>query len=57
MDPEVTNPFAGQGGSYIRHPDGTVERVEAPTADHPDGNRPRNADGTPADLPTDQAGA
>jgi hypothetical protein len=44
MAPDNTNPFAGVGGSYVRHEDGTVEQVEAPTADHPEGNRPRPAD-------------
>ncbi|MBX9702385.1 MAG: hypothetical protein K2X74_23305 [Acetobacteraceae bacterium] len=34
------------GGRYLRHPDGTLERVEEPTAPHPDGDAPRMADGT-----------
>lgn len=39
--------FHGQGGSYIVNADGKRERVQAPTRDHPDGNRPRDKDGKP----------
>jgi len=47
------NPFAGQGGSYRIDAEGKVERVEAPTQDHPQGNRPRDAQGRPLDLPAE----
>ena len=46
-----SNEFAGQGGSYRVAADGKVERVEAPTQDHPLGNRPRDAQGKALDLP------
>ena len=48
-----SNEFAGQGGSYRVAADGKVERVEAPTQDHPLGNRPRDAQGRPLDLPVE----
>jgi hypothetical protein len=41
--------FAGQGGSYV-FKDGKRVQVEAPTKDHPEGNRPRDADGRPLDA-------
>jgi hypothetical protein len=48
--------FHGQGGSYeVR--DGKRVLVEPPTADHPDGNRARDADGTPHDQPDETAPA
>ena len=34
-----------EGGSYIRHPDGRLERVEEPTQRHPDGDAARTANG------------
>ena len=34
-----------EGGSYIRQPNGRLERVEEPTQPHPDGDAPRNEDG------------
>ena len=43
--------YHGQGGSYRVDADGKVERVEAPTQDHPLGNRPRDAQGKALDLP------
>lgn len=36
--------FRGVGGSYVVGRDGTRKRVEE-TTDHPEGNRPRDADG------------
>jgi hypothetical protein len=33
------------GGRFLQHPDGSIERVEEPTAHHPDGDAPRTADG------------
>jgi hypothetical protein len=44
---EETKPdeFHGVGGSYIVE-NGVRRQVEKPTQDHPDGNRPRNSDGT-----------
>ena len=41
--------FHGQGGSYIVE-NGVRRRVEAPTKDHPEGNRPRDAEGKPLDV-------
>jgi len=43
--------YHGQGGSYRVDAEGKVERVEAPTQDHPLGNRPRDAQGKALDLP------
>jgi len=43
-------PRPNEGGSYIQAPDGTLQRVSH-TEDHPEGNRPRDADGRPLDLP------
>ena len=37
------------GGSYAVI-DNVLTQVEAPTADHPEGNRPRSADGKPLDA-------
>ena len=48
------------GGSYLRHPDGTLEQTEAPSRPHPDGDAPRGADGRvigPDGLPLDPAPA
>lgn len=36
--------YHGQGGSYSVDADGKKTQTEAPTADHPEGNRPREAD-------------
>ena len=33
------------GGSYIRQKDGSLVRVEEPTAPHPEGDAPRTEDG------------
>ena len=44
------NPYAGHGGSYIRHADGKVTVNEAPTVDHPEGNAPRDKDGRRFDI-------
>lgn len=41
--------FHGQGGSYIVE-NGARRRVEESTKDHPEGNRPRDADGKPLDA-------
>jgi hypothetical protein len=38
------------GGSYAVI-DGVLRQVEAPTVDHPEGNRPRDAQGKPLDVP------
>lgn len=38
------------GGSYAVI-DGELKQLEAPTADHPEGNRPRDSDGRALDLP------
>src|SRR3990167_5980225 len=38
------------GGSYAVI-DGELKQVEAPTVDHPEGNRPRDAKGRALDLP------
>jgi len=46
---EKTDEFHGQGGAYVMR-DGKRVRVEAPTKDHPEGNRPRDADGRPLDT-------
>lgn len=35
--------YHGQGGSYTADADGKKTQAEAPTADHPEGNRPRDA--------------
>lgn len=40
----------GVGGSYRIEKGGKVKLLEQ-TQPHPDGNRPRAADGTPLDLP------
>ena len=45
--------YHGQGGSYRVDAEGKVERVEAPTQDHPQGNRPRDAQGRPLDVPAE----
>ena len=42
--------FSGQGGSYVIDKDGKRMRVETPTQDHPEGNRPRDAEGKPLDF-------
>lgn len=36
--------YHGQGGSYTVDADGKKTQTEAPTADHPEGNRPRDAE-------------
>lgn len=36
--------YHGQGGSYSADADGKKTQTEAPTADHPEGNRPRDAE-------------
>ena len=41
--------FHGQGGSYIVE-NGVRRRVEEPTQDHPEGNRPRDTNGRPLDI-------
>ena len=38
------------GGAYAVI-DGELKQVEAPTVDHPEGNRPRDAEGKPLDVP------
>jgi len=35
------------GGSFTVTEFGTLMQIEQPTRDHPEGNRPRNADGKP----------
>ena len=35
------------GGSFTVTETGTLMQIEQPTRDHPEGNRPRNADGKP----------
>jgi hypothetical protein len=44
------DPWAGAAGSRTVDKHGKVTAVEAPTRDHPDGNRPRNEKGEPLDL-------
>jgi len=39
-----------EGGRYKRDTKGGVTKVDG-TQPHPDGNRPRGADGTPLDVP------
>jgi hypothetical protein len=39
-------PNPNEGGSYTQQPDGTLQRVSY-TEDHPEGNRPRDAEGRP----------
>ena len=39
-------PLPTSGGSYRRLPDGTLELVEKPTENHPDGNDARPAEPT-----------
>ena len=52
-----TDEYAGQGGSYRVEADGRLVRVEAPTQDHPQGNRPRDAQGRPLDVPAEISAA
>ena len=45
----MSDEFDGVGGSYeVR--DGKRVQVEAPTKDHPEGNRPRDEHGKPLDI-------
>ena len=39
------------GGSYSVTDSGDLVQVEKPTRDHPEGNRPRDADGVPIGTP------
>lgn len=39
-----------RGGSYIRDKNGHLKKTEG-TQDHPDGNRPRDAQGKPLNVP------
>jgi len=41
----MSNVPVGHGGSYRVGENGEVTQAEAPTQDHPEGNRPRNSDG------------
>ena len=45
----MNDEFHGQGGAYVIR-DGKRVRVEEPTKDHPEGNRPRDKDGKPLDA-------
>lgn len=52
----MSDEFDGVGGSYeIR--DGKRVQVEAPTKDHPEGNRPRDSEGRPLDVAPEPAPA
>jgi len=42
------------GGCYVRGKDGVLRKVEEPTQDHPEGNRAREADGTPVAPVSDE---
>lgn len=53
----TANEFAGQGGSYKVDADGRLVRAEAPTQDHPLGNRARDAQGRPLDAPPESPAA
>lgn len=57
MTTDTKDEFAGQGGSYRIGADGKRVRVEAPTQDHPQGNRARDAQGRPLDVPSEPAPA
>jgi len=46
---ERQDEFHGQGGAYVVR-SGKRVRVEEPTKDHPEGNRPRDKDGKPLDA-------
>ena len=46
---ERQDEFHGQGGAYVVR-SGKRVRVEEPTKDHPEGNRPRDRDGKPLDA-------
>lgn len=41
--------FHGEGGCYVIE-NGVRRRVEDATKDHPEGHRPRDADGKPLDV-------
>lgn len=47
----MTNVIPGHGGSYAVNDAGELMQKEAPTQDHPEGNRPRDANGKPLDAP------
>lgn len=51
----MSDEFEGQGGAYeVR--DGKRVRVEEPTKDHPEGNRPRDEHGKPLDTSSPNVG-
>lgn len=50
-DPAMTDQFHGVGGSFTVNAEGVREQVEKATQPHPEGDRSREADGTPTDLP------
>jgi len=50
----MTQHIPGHGGSYAVNDAGELVQKEAPTQDHPEGNRARDADGKPLDLPPSQ---
>lgn len=47
----MADKYEGMGGSYIMNKDGVRTLVER-TEDHPEGNRPRDAQGRPLDPVT-----
>lgn len=48
-------PRPGVGGAYEIDADGARVQVVPPTPDHPQGNRPRDAEGRPTDTPPQAA--
>lgn len=50
MGAESDDEYQGMGGSYVIE-DGKRVLVGAPTRDHPEGNRARDADGNALDQP------
>ena len=48
----MTHIIRGHGGSYRVGEDGELTQTEAPTQDHPEGNRPRDAEGKALDAST-----
>ena len=53
MTGKIVNGTAGGGSYEVR--DGKFVQLEAPTQDHPEGNRPRDAQGRALDLPAPEA--